>query len=336
MKLLHLSRGTQMDLDGAYRGYRDYFDVAKVQAHLNGEIFPLGFNVVTRAKASFLCVDIDKLFKQRLPIVVEELRRRGWHQAAFYTNGSSEGKGKVIITLREPLAQARAVSMIRDFSASCTLELAWEYKSDDKNVDLFPIENEGGLTRIGGQHKVKCGPIETLYALDGSVTDLSAIEPLLVKKLPIQIETRKKLDACFYRYKRNGFSRDANYNIVRTILVRLASQIYTIYGNDRQAQSILQGWLNDLARASPGIMNSADSDKRRLFGRDKAWQYLAWIQKRKEEEQIGSQSNSSWSRRGEQAFVSMDFTIHFPQSIQCFTDGTRSWVSAPLGRLTCI
>jgi hypothetical protein len=62
-----------MNIEGQYQGPRTYFNADTVLQHLNGEIYPLAFNVVTRAKASYLCIDLDKRFHTRLPIAIAEL-----------------------------------------------------------------------------------------------------------------------------------------------------------------------------------------------------------------------------------------------------------------------
>ncbi len=103
--------------EGRWR-YGDPYNVTPggVQKHLTGE-YTKGFCCVAGGFANFLGWDVDENFGLLAPFIVDELKKRKWEGAAGATDGSSAGRGKVILFIRPRIPQTvayRISNEIRD------------------------------------------------------------------------------------------------------------------------------------------------------------------------------------------------------------------------------
>ncbi|MGA8098150.1 MAG: hypothetical protein WB810_05750, partial [Candidatus Cybelea sp.] len=105
-RVLHLDRAkVARQVDGQYKGARVQVTHDDLGRHLAGEI-TLAFTVLVGGLALFAGFDIDALFTALLAVVRTAAEKVGGSEltdAMFGTSGLDEGRGKVILTLDEPI-----------------------------------------------------------------------------------------------------------------------------------------------------------------------------------------------------------------------------------------
>jgi len=88
-------------------------------------------------RSLFLVFDVDRRFYDRLSVFAAVLRRRGLERAAFATEGSSFGRGKVVVTLRQPIPQAQAQALAASIIEEARADLLFGAEGADE-VTVFP------------------------------------------------------------------------------------------------------------------------------------------------------------------------------------------------------
>jgi len=187
-QLFHIFHGTQQH-DGGYAGKRIFINDDELRRHLTGEI-AYGFCVTTRlqngsgALARFTAFDIDRQFRERLPVFATVLRELGCQRASCTTPGSNPDKGKIIICFDRMIPRHNAYDL-----GMLVLQKAREkdpalipHSPKDGDVEVYPkspaSRADGGLLRICGRNIARNGPVETLRDLDFTRLDLAQIVPL--------------------------------------------------------------------------------------------------------------------------------------------------------------
>lgn len=323
MNLLHLGRATpQTPNRNAYEGKRAYITAEDFTAHLNDEtLTPYGFCVINKGRAGFLCLDFDSLVKPRMEVARRVLERRGMLGASFKTNGSDPDRGKVIVTLAHPMPQAQAVETINEIFEECCSHP--EFGGPDK-VDRRPQAGEGGLLRVLGRNVIKNGPLEIMTDWeDRLITDLDTITPYRFTKVPVKIEG-PSLNPDVFGYRHNGIRRDTAHGRILTICNFLANEALKVY-DFAAAEHHLSKWLDEIAEASPEIMNG-DTTKKSLLQCSQALYYLNGAYKMR-------QRVYAWR---EIHFVPMEtkrtkflkYAIHMPLNpLEAFVEGRREYLA---------
>ncbi len=158
-------------------------NIDHVIAHLNGEI-ALTFSVLEGHRASgFACFigwDIDVYAPHRIGVM-----KRVLHEidptlvdACFATDGSAPDKGKVILTLEEPVPAQLAHRFAREIRRRCLQQSDFGHVSA-ADFEERPRSGAGGLLRIGGRNILKdATELESFLDLDGAPNDLMSVVPI--------------------------------------------------------------------------------------------------------------------------------------------------------------
>lgn len=169
----------KQDEHGAY-GYANQITVGAFHAHLRGEC-TIGLSAVDGGKANFLCVDIDDRFEQRLPIFAEVLRKRHLQDAAFGISGSSDGRGKLLVTLAKRIPQRQATQLVDDIVTEASCESAF---GDLNDISRFPTQGDGSFPRLFGRNRRRVthsGLCEAPLDLGGMLSDLYYVRPAVIE-----------------------------------------------------------------------------------------------------------------------------------------------------------
>lgn len=187
-QLFHIFHGTQQH-DGGYAGKRICINDDELRRHLTGEI-AYGFCVTTKLQngsttlARFTALDIDRQFRERLPIFSTVLHELGCQRASCTTPGSNPDKGKIIICFDRmvPRHNAYDLGMLVLQKAREKAPTLIPASPKDGDVEVYPkspaSRADGGLLRICGRNIARSGPLETLRDLDFKPLDPAQIVPL--------------------------------------------------------------------------------------------------------------------------------------------------------------
>ena len=248
-KALHLTRAAEQDEKGEYPGMPLYCKVAEVLDHLAGrKVF--AFSVVTAKKASFLALDVDEAFPQRLPIIRAVLEAKGLEKAAFITDGSDPGRGKVVITLSKVMFQHSAVALVKSILEECTKDEAF---GDPSDITAFPKKFSGGICRIAGCNPKRNGDLEGMYTIYGE--PLTSFEQLTPYEVPFETMpiTNPSLPYWIGELRARGFYRTRPHDEIRGVICKAAFRYLTHYGNHSQAVAAFTDCLEEIRHNSPSI-----------------------------------------------------------------------------------
>lgn len=181
-EILHRPTAKQQTFSaGKWRyGEAHTIDVSDLERHLKGEI-TLAFLPIRKKdeRALFVALDIDENFPVRRAIVGEVLKEIGGGDlvsASFLTSGSSEGRGKVVITLAEPAPRSAAIALACDIQTRCLKRPSWGvYATAD--LTIAPQHGQGGVMRLGGRNGARNGPLEVFFNFDGEPLSIPTIRP---------------------------------------------------------------------------------------------------------------------------------------------------------------
>lgn len=144
----------QVQRDGAW-GYTRARTITRSDftRHLNNEV-TYAVGSVYEKKALFLAWDIDALFQERLAVFAEVFMARGWYSAAFAVSGSTEQRGKLILTLAEAIPQTAGVSLVRAILDGCKRDPRFGPVAAG-DVTMFPNSGSaaGNTVRILGRNR---------------------------------------------------------------------------------------------------------------------------------------------------------------------------------------
>jgi len=280
------AHGVVQSDDGSYAGARRRLQLAELRAHLAGEV-TLGVSVVSETKATFLALDIDERFHERLPYVSRALEQRGFRAAAIATSGSDSGRGKVLVFF----AKRRAATSLRSLG-NAILKTAREMASGGPwgverpgKMTVFPLNGTGGLLRIGGRNRHpsrRASGVDVLFSLDGEprrfqdvvpAAALRRMDPQPIAKAPVGVWV-SRLRSTGLRYADGGSKR------VRNKLCRLASEAVRVHGSREIGHTTFDAWCKDVWNASPdqrGSSPSGDPRATRTWERRclSAWEWAA-------------------------------------------------------------
>jgi hypothetical protein len=139
--------------------------------------------------AKFVCWDIDWAFEARLIVVKQVLADHGFQRAAFAINGSSTGRGKVVLTFVTPVDQDAARILADDLLAEFASDARFGSFVKGRDVSVYPTRGDGSGVRLFGRNRLRFahGLGEAPLDLDGDLSDLYYVEPISIE--PISIES---------------------------------------------------------------------------------------------------------------------------------------------------
>lgn len=269
-RILHIKRGSKQQ-NGEYPGRFPVYLTAgnsaalAFDAHIRGE-HALAFNVVHRKrKVNFLCFDMDAEFPKRLKILARVLEQMGLASASFATNGSSFGKGKVIVTFVRPMSRAQAEKIRDEIIDKATL-LGLECTKENK-VDVFPTDGEGGLVRILGRNVARNGPVEIPLNLRGEPTALDYLQPLQFEQEKLAVP-KARISPWVLAIVKSGIKKNASRNYVRDKVIDLARDAVRIENgmlNKGAAWDLFTKWLHEVALLSTWLQEEGNESKLELL-----------------------------------------------------------------------
>ena len=276
--LLHLDRASAaiQSQHGDYRGPRRPISRAVLMRHLTGEV-AVAISTLSSKRALFAAVDIDALFMECLPVIRENFEDLGGEDlvaAAFATTGSDEGRGKVVVCLREPAARnfanklaLSALQAIR--SAPCGKLL------DSRELTIFPQRGSGGVVRILGRNIARKGPFEQVLTLNGDAGDLSTVRPLTRDGIAsVAMRVHRQLPKWLQRLLQIPWKAQDGTRVHFRWLVAIAREALHRNGEVR-GYKVYVSWIEQVKRNSPELAERSitNRDPRNVCerGRDTAW-----------------------------------------------------------------
>jgi hypothetical protein len=262
-------------------GYGKSYAIAgnEITAHLSGAR-TFAFEAANPARglrsasANFIAFDIDKRFEERVATARPVLRQLGLERAVVCTNGSSQGRGKIIVTFRTRVNLAAAIELQQLIyeTLGATAPGLFPCKPVKGDIDLFPVKvgtsaAGHGVLRIGGRNRGRNGALDQFLSLDGAPANLFEIEGLTEHRLDglvadrLQSIYKAAISPGITRLVHEPWVNIATPEIVNN-LTRLANYCYEVYGpsigNERYV-----GFLTDIVRRSPWLdARSASGDVR--------------------------------------------------------------------------
>jgi hypothetical protein len=285
-RALHLDKArATLQLNGSYQGRPAPPTINEVQRHLDGSI-TLAFSACRYDSALFASLDIDARFHDLLPVIrtiVAALGGESLSHAIFCTNGSDDGRGKIIITFAEPVAADAArkfILLLRRRVRGSEIARALL----DTQLSAFPQKKSGGLVRILGRNAGRGGRVETPFSLDGE-PGLSYLRPLAPTKLTeILAPLSVSVAPWAQRYIEMAWVRAEGTQAHFGHMVALAREASRVHGRFSNF-AIYDAWIDCVKANSPelGRPSLRNGDTRNVLdhSRQRAWDYamehpLSW------------------------------------------------------------
>jgi hypothetical protein len=159
-------------------GRAERIGLADFRKHMTG-VKTLAVSCLRLRKALFIAFDIDARFNERLCVIKGVLKQRGIASAAFAIEGTDAGRGKIVLTFKEPIPQAQAVTLANDILREAQADLFFGASNGD--VTVFPNHGmpAGNTVRLFGINLRRgSGELtEAPQSLDGELSDLWYVTP---------------------------------------------------------------------------------------------------------------------------------------------------------------
>ena len=259
--LLHRPRRAKyQDARGDYGG-ATRVNLGDFEDHLRG-ITTFSLASVEEGRANFLAWDIDVRFEERLQAFRHILLQRGLATSAFAVTGSSRGRGKVVLVLKDRLPQQQAVRLAKELLGEAARHAAFgPFSSAD--VSVYPTEGDGSFVRLLGRNRRRVwhqGVTETPLDLQGDLSDLLDLAPA---NIPAEDDAPV--------YSHNGLPRWVEAILSQaftgttkelfSLQVRLAGVARGLYQND--AATYLTAWFTQLDGNSTNLSASSRQNLQR-------------------------------------------------------------------------
>jgi hypothetical protein len=272
--LLNFCRAKDYRPDQQYAGYPEIISAADIVGHLRGErrlafaaCRPQGHFGLS---ASFIAFDIDASMMTRLSIFRDVIDGMGLYESSFATVSALRDRGKVVISVRPDLSQARA----RDL-ASLILD---RVKSDARfgpmvsPTDLvsFPTQGEGGVCRILGRSHRPDGAPEIPVDLSVKPINLSKIKKCSTDRILSLTRavalTRKSstLSPRVIKLVKSDWSYAALGSTAKIFshLLDLARELLRVYG-PYEGETKYRSLVDKIRRSSPDLNNPSQISRDR-------------------------------------------------------------------------
>lgn len=170
------------ELIGAIQVGREYpgripIDDAALELHFAGEI-AIALRIGNgKGRSRLLVFDVDARAPERIPLLCEDLRRRGYGQAVLVTAGSAPERGKVAVFFRAEQSNAALRALAEDTLRAVRPVREWGVEAATDEVAVYPTRGEGGLVRLGGRNIGRNGPLEALWNAWGEPCDFTDVAP---------------------------------------------------------------------------------------------------------------------------------------------------------------
>ena len=239
-----------MQPDGGYSTARLPATIADLTDHFCGR-FTLALVCLDADRRSRIAGwDVDERAVERLRLLAHILTERGFGGALVATNGSRDGKGKLVLFFRKPQPETALRALIASVLLEARKHASWGIERLG-TVEARPCNGEGGLLRIGGRHAHRNGPLEQFFdPLTGEVLPLSHLCPaenLPLEPKPIAISKRQPFVG---RWMNKGIDYGADGTAgVNRKLVRLAHEAY----RRGESKAEFLSWVAIIAAKSPGL-----------------------------------------------------------------------------------
>jgi hypothetical protein len=276
--LLHLDKAKAVaQSNGCYKGHRLPITREDLERHLAGEV-TLAFTVLRGSRALFAVLDVDALFRELLNVIRAAVLAIGGEElldAIFCTSGSSDGRGKVVVTFTQLVPARSARKLIRRLYKRARASEAAQHLQGDE-LSAYPQEKSGGLARILGRNVARGGSVEKSFSLCGEA-GLSFVRPLAPAKLAaIAAGSGERIAAWAERRIETPWLRREGTNTHYRWMVALAREAIRVCGRLR-GSSAYDGWLDRIKANSPelSLRSLKTNDLRNVLdhGRQRAWEY---------------------------------------------------------------
>jgi hypothetical protein len=244
-----------------------------VETHLTGKVTK-GFCYASGGFANFLAWDVDENFELLAPFIVDELKKRKWERGAFATDGSSAGRGKIVLCIRPRIPQALAIRYAEELGSAVIERAKTELllPIDSDKFSAYP-KNGCAVVRILGRNRIHEGKLEQALDLNLRPSDLKYVKPVLIPYSPQDVTVCQN-----GQRQRSQWASDLIATpIIGTmkeafrVMIRLADEAVRVEGESRAAQ-VLHEWC--LGMASIAFRPSTAKGLRR---KDSAENAVKWV-----------------------------------------------------------
>jgi len=238
-----------------------------------------------RGRSRHLVIDIDARATERIPHVLQELRRRGYGDATLVTDGSSPDRGKVVVFFRSEQQGGALRQLAADVLREPRTFVSWGIEAPGE-VSVYPQRGEGGLARIGGRNIGRNGPLERFWNAWGEPGDLRVVAPSPTRLRPVQ-DPRKPVrtsprQGWVDRLMREGTTWIAAGGTrgLNAMVNRLAYETVRTHGAGDAGRTEYARVLETIAAASPDLLRPSpkNADRRHPLGWGRrarsAWEHV--------------------------------------------------------------
>lgn len=203
-----------------------------------------GFCYAAGGFANFLAWDVDENFELLAPFIVDELRKRKWEKGAAATNGSSAGRGKIVLFIKPRIPQALAIRYAEEIRCAVVERANTELllAIDADKFSAYP-KNGCAVVRILGRNRIRDGKLEQALNLNLRPSDWKYVKPVLIPYSLRDIAANGN-----EQRQRSQWATDliaspvsANAKDAFKMMVRLADEAVRFAGSERAAQ-VLHEW----------------------------------------------------------------------------------------------
>jgi hypothetical protein len=278
------------ELIGAIQVGREYpgriaIDDATLAQHFAGEI-AVALRVGNgKGRSRQLVFDVDARAGERIPLLCDELRRRGYGNATLVTAGSTPERGKVAVFFFREQQNAALRALAADVLRAVRPMTEWGVEATTDEIGVYPLRGEGGLVRIGGRNVGRNGPLEALYNAWGEPCGFQDIAPVPTSlraaqdpRAPVRTSPRQPwVD----RAMRDGLTwiGAGGTRGINAFVNRLALETIRTHGSADYGRAEYRRVLETIASASPDLVRPSPKNRDRRHP-------LGW----------GRRAESAWER----------------------------------------
>jgi hypothetical protein len=266
----------EQNANGRYPGHPKPITIDRIDEHLRGLGKPLAFacGPIDGVTGRVAIVDIDSHFPDRHAVLVDVVRAEGLADAALFTNGSDENRGKLVAIFAIEQHRDALRAYAEKIVATAMRDPRWS--GGRKGVDLFPYpadaDEDGqptktpGRIRILGRNAYRGGPIEVAWNVDGARSSFADVVPIAIelpmpepiaKVLPrVRAEAAPIAAARLHRTiedaRNDGLGVDyQGHRELLGFLRHVAREALRLYGPTERGQERYLAWCREIHAATP-------------------------------------------------------------------------------------
>jgi hypothetical protein len=267
---------------GAYPELLPIAELPYLERHLSGEV-TLALQCVSLGRAHFGALDVDSRFEELIPLIADAALRLGGPsllEALWFTTGSTAGRGKAIISPRQPVHDWAMRTVIESLRADVLHALGSTAK-----IETFPRCGGGGFLRVLGRKRpTSSSTIEEAFLLrppggpHGALVNtipaqsLVALAHSIGEPPPRATKRAEKLREKPWAWK----DCEGTSGIFERLRV-LAREAYRLWGVSGRTN--YETWLREIQAKSPDLkrFSPTNGDRRHPIARElrelRAWRY---------------------------------------------------------------